>query len=280
MKPKCGKHHLISSTRIHWLSWILSVLSIILSIVAAVLVALVAIRADNKQEVAAIHSEEIKDMTCRDCLNENVGKLLSEPENGLNCCELKPGDLESAFEKLTRANNERDIEEYKDARNLTSVSAHVYLLGFDQDQHLNGLNQITVPLNRNGDNDNSHARGVRVENEGIEILISGVYYVYSSISYHKNTAKERSTYQTLYHFVNQTHQHHQPKSTPLLRSVFNRCPDCSDGKDSGYTGGIFHLSADDLIQVSISGQGVLGPNTIQGSSFLGLYMLANVQDTF
>ncbi|XP_059165892.1 uncharacterized protein LOC131948332 [Physella acuta] len=159
----------------------------------------------------------------------------------------------------------------------SSISAHVNILSDCQEEHdpifkqdvRNVLKLTQADSNRN------HVRGVKFTEDGLIIQRSGIYFVYSNLNFKPCSKKSTSefTYQTWFHYVHREHNNNPMKSGVLLRSVYTSCSNCTGVESTSYSGGLFHLEPGDLIQVSLTGRGLLGMNGT--SSDLGLYLLAD-----
>ncbi|CAL1536013.1 unnamed protein product [Lymnaea stagnalis] len=120
-----------------------------------------------------------------------------------------------------------------------------------------------------------HSQGVRVTEEGFVLQHDGLYFVYSNINFKPDTQKSSSEfpYQTWFHYVNRESPNHPMNAGVLLRSAYTCYPNSSNRGETSYTGGIFYLNADDILRVSLSGEGIAQFNN--QSSYLGLFMLAS-----
>ncbi|XP_059169300.1 uncharacterized protein LOC131951046 [Physella acuta] len=118
-----------------------------------------------------------------------------------------------------------------------------------------------------------HSKCVNITQEGIKIVFSGLYYIYSNINFTPNTTRSSSdfTYQTWFQYVHRHSAHSPVLSGVLLRTVHTTCANCTHSQETANTGGIFNLQTGDLIQVSVSGQGLVDFG--QGQTSLGLFLL-------
>ncbi|XP_055872973.1 uncharacterized protein LOC106062944 isoform X2 [Biomphalaria glabrata] len=120
----------------------------------------------------------------------------------------------------------------------------------------------------------SYHNGLHVSVGGIKILSTGLYYVYSSITYKLTDVSCLDlTFQTWFHYVQKTSTGEYPTNGVLLRTVHT----CSDQQLSGsgeskFIGGVFYLEEGDIISALCSGLNlVMGGND---RSFIGLFMLS------
>jgi hypothetical protein len=118
-----------------------------------------------------------------------------------------------------------------------------------------------------------HVRGVEVLKEGLRIIYSGLYYVYSSINFRPESAYpcKNYTYQTWSHAVEKQSPNKPDKSGCLLKTFHTCCDSCSMEEETSFTGGVFYFEAGDVLRVSIGGYGLVYFQT--KSSFAGLIML-------
>ncbi|XP_059146813.1 CD40 ligand-like [Physella acuta] len=118
-----------------------------------------------------------------------------------------------------------------------------------------------------------HNSGVDITQEGINILFSGLYFIYSNVNFNPNTTWSSTyfTYQTWFQYVRRHSANNPVLSGVLLRTVHTTCDNCTNSQETAYTGGVFYLQTGDLIQVCVSGQGLVdfGPE----QTYLGLFLL-------
>ncbi|XP_059160929.1 CD40 ligand-like isoform X3 [Physella acuta] len=117
-----------------------------------------------------------------------------------------------------------------------------------------------------------HNSGVDITQEGIKILFSGFYFIYSNVNFKPNTTQS-STYFTYqwFQYVRRHSANNPVLSGVLLRTVHTTCDNCTNSQETAYTGGVFYLQTGDLIEVCVSGQGLVdfGPE----QTYLGLFLL-------
>ncbi|CAL1542723.1 unnamed protein product [Lymnaea stagnalis] len=125
-----------------------------------------------------------------------------------------------------------------------------------------------------------HDRGVEVLADGLRIMFSGLYYVYSSIHFRPDSVYpcKDFQYQTWSHFVEKISPNNPSQTGCLLKTAHTCCDECTLDDETSYTGGVFRLEAGDILRVVISGHGLVFFK--QQTSFAGLMMLgtANPQN--
>ncbi|XP_059158160.1 uncharacterized protein LOC131942349 isoform X2 [Physella acuta] len=162
------------------------------------------------------------------------------------------------------------------------VSAHVRLFpsvrfpGTDnsKDPIFNPTSHSILELNEQAtDNIHQHATGVNITREGIKILYPGVYYIYSNVNFKPNSTRYTAEfhYQTWFQYISRRSATSPVLSGVLLRTVHTCCSNCTGSRETAYTGGVFSLQTGDVIQVCVSGQGLVDFGT--GLTYLGLYLL-------
>ncbi|XP_059160776.1 uncharacterized protein LOC131944254 [Physella acuta] len=149
-------------------------------------------------------------------------------------------------------------------------------LGTDhkEDPIFNPTSHSILELNEQAtDNIHQHATGVNITREGINIIYPGLYFVYSSVNFKPNSTRFSADfhYQTWFQYISRRSATSPVLSGVLLRTVHTCCSNCTGSQETAYTGAVFHLRTGDLIQMSVSGQGLIEFSA--GASYLGLYML-------
>ncbi|KAK0042442.1 tumor necrosis factor ligand superfamily member 6 [Biomphalaria pfeifferi] len=128
-------------------------------------------------------------------------------------------------------------------------------------------NFMLVNFNLNQKKDVEVVKHIRVTNDGLEIIFSGIYYVYSSFKYQSSKGKFKDL-QTLHQFV---YRERRQRCDCLLKTTHTVCQDCQDSKDTAFTGGVFHLRQGDILRVISSEQDTLQFNN--EDSYLGALMV-------
>uniref|UniRef100_A0A2C9JMC7 THD domain-containing protein n=1 Tax=Biomphalaria glabrata TaxID=6526 RepID=A0A2C9JMC7_BIOGL len=93
-------------------------------------------------------------------------------------------------------------------------------------------NFMLVNFNLNQKKDVEVVKHIRVTNNGLEIIFSGIYYVYSSFKYQGSKGKFKDL-QTLHQFV---YRERRQRCDCLLKTAHTVCQDCQDSKDTAFTG--------------------------------------------
>ncbi|CAL1536014.1 unnamed protein product [Lymnaea stagnalis] len=158
----------------------------------------------------------------------------------------------------------------------TPVSAHKFLNSPTKKSDPDYTNShLLAPMNMECFDYREHARGVMVTDEGLVVQHHGLYFVYSNIYLSPGTNQNPKdvSFQTRYHYVNRVSPNHPMNTGVLMRCAFTQCPNCIEGGRTSYAGGFFYLKANDIIRVTVSGEGLVTFDN--KSSFLGLYMLAH-----
>ncbi|XP_059148929.1 uncharacterized protein LOC131936090 [Physella acuta] len=121
-----------------------------------------------------------------------------------------------------------------------------------------------------------HSRGVEVLSDGIKILHTGLYNIYSNLHFKAGniipctelTNKETIIFLQKQYGVDRKHQ------TYVASSRLMCCETCVLSQETSYTATTTILQTSDVIRVVVSGYGM---NHLQSeSSFVGLFMLAAV----
>ncbi|XP_059160769.1 uncharacterized protein LOC131944248 [Physella acuta] len=155
----------------------------------------------------------------------------------------------------------------------TQFIQHI-LVSIPNDPIFNPTSHSILELNEQAtDNIHQHATGVNITRKGIKILVSGLYFVYSSVNFKPNSTRFSADfhYQTWFQYISRRSATSPVLSGVLLRTVHTCCSNCTGTQETAYTGGFFYLLKDDVIQMIVSGQGLIdvGP----GVSYLGLFLL-------
>ncbi|CAL1526490.1 unnamed protein product [Lymnaea stagnalis] len=118
-----------------------------------------------------------------------------------------------------------------------------------------------------------HEHGVEVLNDGLRIVYSGAYYVYSSIHFRPESAHPCKSflYTTWGHSVEKLSPNSPAQTGCLLKTAHTCCDHCTMDEETSYTGGVFNLEAGDIIRVSVSGHGLVYFR--QQTSFAGVFMI-------
>ncbi|XP_059158153.1 uncharacterized protein LOC131942348 isoform X2 [Physella acuta] len=143
-----------------------------------------------------------------------------------------------------------------------------------EDPIFNPTSHSILELNEQAtDNIHQHATGVNITREGIKIIIAGVYYIYSNVNFKPNSTRYSADfhYQTWFQYISRRSATSPVLSGVLLRTVHTCCSNCTGSQETAYTGGVFYLQAGDVIQISVSGQGLLDFGNEM--TCLGLYLL-------
>ncbi|KAH9489711.1 hypothetical protein Btru_036422 [Bulinus truncatus] len=116
-----------------------------------------------------------------------------------------------------------------------------------------------------------HVRGLEITRKGLLIHYTGLYYIYSSVSFRSDSVTMGETKQLFIHRISLN----QPwNSGVLLRSLYTPCAKCANLQESSFTGGIFHLQQGDLIQLCLSSPDNLNLDN-SSTSYIGLFMLSS-----
>ncbi|XP_059148934.1 uncharacterized protein LOC131936095 [Physella acuta] len=111
-------------------------------------------------------------------------------------------------------------------------------------------------------------QNVDVTANGLIICQTGMYYVYNSVQFR---TKEYVKKQTVYFYMRQTNKQHT--SHVLLRNLHTVAENLSVDRETGFSGGVFHLDEGDVIEVFVSGQGLV--ETGRNTTYIGLVRLVH-----
>ncbi|XP_059173873.1 tumor necrosis factor ligand superfamily member 6-like [Physella acuta] len=158
----------------------------------------------------------------------------------------------------------------------TSPSAHIaYNVGDNaKEPDFSNEDYIHHYINTSTNPCESNPYGVELQQGGLRINYTGTYYVYSSITFHPRSSKTPSEFQfqTWLHYVLR-HRHNSPANSGIImRTVHTLCPTCKGNMETAFIGGVFNLSANDEIQVAMSGSHLFDWH--RHSTYLGLFFLA------
>uniref|UniRef100_A0A2C9LK31 THD domain-containing protein n=1 Tax=Biomphalaria glabrata TaxID=6526 RepID=A0A2C9LK31_BIOGL len=119
-----------------------------------------------------------------------------------------------------------------------------------------------------------HVRGVEVLPDGLKIIHPGFYYVYSSIHFRPESPRpcKDFQYQTWNQYLEKTSPLDPAQSGCLLKVAHTCCDICTRDEETSYTGGVFYLDKNDVVQIAIDGFGLV--NFRRDTSFVGLMMLS------
>ncbi|KAK6979367.1 tumor necrosis factor ligand superfamily member 6 [Biomphalaria glabrata] len=119
-----------------------------------------------------------------------------------------------------------------------------------------------------------HVRGVEVLPDGLRIIHPGFYYVYSSIHFRPESPRpcKDFQYQTWNQYLEKTSPLDPAQSGCLLKVAHTCCDICTRDEETSYTGGVFYLDKNDVVQIAIDGYGLV--NFRRDTSFVGLMMLS------
>ncbi|BFZ20674.1 hypothetical protein BsWGS_23713 [Bradybaena similaris] len=217
-----------------------------------------------------------------------IDKLVKQVDDGFQmCCAENEDQMSAMVEAITREQVTKPIPRTDNENDNTGlkyvpISAHKQLLaGDDREYNVtepyygDGSEHFVVRLDPNyNDPLTEHAHGVTVLETALEVRHSGVYYVYFSV----NLAPR--PHDRLHHsvenwsqYVHRTRPNSPANSGLLLETSHTSCSDCRNHQESAFAGGTFALKKGDLIQVCISGLGLV--QFRKESSFLGIIRLSH-----
>ncbi|KAH9503044.1 hypothetical protein Btru_075801 [Bulinus truncatus] len=113
-----------------------------------------------------------------------------------------------------------------------------------------------------------HVRGAEVISEGIRVLYTGLYYVYCGMNVTLHECNQGNTSSVYIHRISPN----GAKSGVLLQSLISLHGEAFVTKTT-FTGGVFYLQAEDVVQVCLSNQHRLASDDL--SSFVGLFLLSS-----
>ncbi|XP_059161255.1 uncharacterized protein LOC131944586 [Physella acuta] len=201
--------------------------------------------------------------------------------------QIKTRDIDGVV-KVCFPNNQELIKEVENARasqaikiqyapSQTSVAAHRYFHSADKPTICpEGNKQCNYtltfdPVNLDPTKEISHLN-VSVQRDSMEIVYTGMYYVYSNFNFmDKSSSETRDCHtKTRHHYVHKTNR---ISSHVLLKTHHTVCDD-SEYQETAFTGGVFYLVTGDKLQVTASMKNVsdFGKET----SYLGVVLLNNV----
>ncbi|KAI8786419.1 tumor necrosis factor ligand superfamily member 6, partial [Biomphalaria glabrata] len=124
----------------------------------------------------------------------------------------------------------------------TPVSAHISLAASSRipgsenkpDPYFKKDYNVCVRIKMNSQD---HARGVTVDNDGLVILHSGLYYVYASVNFKPNSTEYSSNfaYQTWFQYIYKMRPNSPAHSTVLTRVVHTCCLNCTNSQNTAYS---------------------------------------------
>ncbi|KAK0062128.1 tumor necrosis factor ligand superfamily member 6 [Biomphalaria pfeifferi] len=240
------QRHIHHNLRLHRTSRCITITSLVLSLIAVVFVANFPKRAhSNDGNFYNIYDE------LQEKIIEEMTKLLVERH------KLK----QKKYETKMRFKH-------------TPVSAHISLAASSRipDPYFKKDYNVCVRIKINSQD---HARGVTVDNDGLVILHSGLYYVYASVYFKPNSTEYSSNfaYQTWFQYIYRMRPNSPAHSTVLTRVVHTCCLNCTNSQNTAYSAGVFYLEAGDMLQVCLTGQGLIAFDA--RSTYLGLFMLTS-----
>jgi hypothetical protein len=212
-----------------------------------------------------------------------IPKLSTIWEDGLEMCCAYNSDQMSTLLELTMRRPELPkgpVLEFDPKHfSLSSVSAHKRL--YLPPQNTTSLvpvfyeKPVRVMFKPADDYLVEHARGVLVKEEGLEILHSGQYMVYSSINFRPDSSLPCSgfKYKVWGHSIERFKFNDPASISTILKTTHTCCDICTRDDETSFTSGVFDLEAGDTIRAYVSGHRLIYFG--KESSFAGLMMLGS-----
>uniref|UniRef100_A0A2C9M238 THD domain-containing protein n=1 Tax=Biomphalaria glabrata TaxID=6526 RepID=A0A2C9M238_BIOGL len=114
-----------------------------------------------------------------------------------------------------------------------------------------------------------HARGVKVDKDGLVILHSGLYFVHASVT---PEFSSRVAYTTWSMYIYKMRRNSQARTIKLTDTAHTFLS-WTNSQNTGYSAGVFKLEAGEKLQLRLTGQSLIACD--ERSTFLGLFMLTS-----
>ncbi|XP_055875960.1 uncharacterized protein LOC106063440 isoform X3 [Biomphalaria glabrata] len=257
---------------------IMAVISLGMALVALILVSLT-ISNINKQE-NMVSSKSRFEKICLNCslLSLPTGdtkerRIIITDINGFKdqCCaenELELSILLDLISNVSKLQTDADISILEKGK--LPISAHKSCMQTNEPGQ--DSNDTHIVLNVDplyNDPAIEHNSGVDLVPDGLKIIYTGIYFVYSSIEF--QNAQTVSVNSTHYHYIHRISPGNPSLSGVLLRMVLSVDKSSSPIRETTYAGGVFYLQSGDLIQICLSSPTKINKNS---SSFIGLILLS------
>ncbi|KAK0058233.1 cysteine dioxygenase type 1 [Biomphalaria pfeifferi] len=186
------------------------------------------------------------------------------------CCAENEQELSTLMELILNASQVLTNEElFSFKKEKLPISAHKRLMQTNvPGQDSNDTHFVLEVDPMYNDPDIEHNSGVDLVPDGLKIIYTGIYYVYSSIEFQNQTVPVSST---KYHYIHRISPGNPSLSGVLLRMVLTVDTSSSPIRETTYTGGAFYLQSGDLIQICLSSSTKINKSP---SSFMGLILLS------
>ncbi|KAH9507614.1 hypothetical protein Btru_051604 [Bulinus truncatus] len=253
------------------------------SLAALILAVMLAIRSQSHSKESMSHRES-NCINCAYLLNEFKdsqldGTLESSENFGKPCCAENAQELAIFLKKVMHAqeseSTNKQSEETNNSPQKGPVIAHK---SFSRSGKVEGICKANteiihsdvhlVSFNETENETGEIVKQIKIIKDGLQIIFPGMYYVYSSVKF--QTKEKQTENQALHQFV---FRERRKKCDRLLKSTHTLCRECSESKDTAFTGGVFYLLKGDVIRVLISEQG-LKDYSVE-NSFLGALLLSS-----
>ncbi|XP_055873759.1 uncharacterized protein LOC106078221 isoform X5 [Biomphalaria glabrata] len=150
----------------------------------------------------------------------------------------------------------------------TPVSAHISLSGAVRIPASEDKPESSVLVRKNIDS-LDHARGVKVDKDGLVILHSGLYFVHASVT---PEFSSRVAYTTWSMYIYKMRRNSQARTIKLTDTAHTFLS-WTNSQNTGYSAGVFKLEAGEKLQLRLTGQSPIACD--ERSTFLGLFMLTS-----
>uniref|UniRef100_A0A2C9M2J6 THD domain-containing protein n=1 Tax=Biomphalaria glabrata TaxID=6526 RepID=A0A2C9M2J6_BIOGL len=150
----------------------------------------------------------------------------------------------------------------------TPVSAHISLAGAVRIPASGDKPESSVLVRKNIDS-LDHARGVKVDKDGLVILHSGLYFVHASVT---PEFSSRVAYTTWSMYIYKMRRNSQARTIKLTDTAHTFLS-WTNSQNTGYSAGVFKLEAGEKLQLRLTGQSLIACD--ERSTFLGLFMLTS-----
>lgn len=284
VRPITVAHRSVSHTKEKWML-VISVAAIVLSVAGLLVTSLVFIQnvlhKDNQTLIACVPCEKLGSSNNPGSLLHKLTKVLLH-DGTYNCCANNSEQMSAMIELvLQKQDSEPEpLPVFNSSDHLFGpASAHKRLRpsvnrNFTFPEFLD-KKLVLTNFSKENEPPLEHARGVDVRDQSLRILHSGLYFVYSSIHFQPtpNHPCKDFKFQTWGHYVEKIVPNYPGRSGCILKTSHTCCDQCINDSETSFTSGVFQLQAGDIIQILVSGYGLVYFKS--ESSFAGLMMLGS-----